>query len=231
MNFCRGNITRLGFSKWKQRWPHVKSTANTHSTSYKYIPDPHKTTALLEICKLDASRSKIQAGGISKRSTTAQEFCLCQHYSKGCKAYTINIWMRRNTKAEWFICSRSPFGLEMGEARLWGWLGRTQAELYEPSACVGGKMEPSGCHWGRPEQAFGDNSDERCCHGVQVSGLHTSKYGSGGGGHSVCQRGQMGWQETKWRWAKDARPEAFPWANETHGKRESRGEQESLLAG
>lgn len=66
--------------------------------------------------------------------------------------------------------------------RLWGWMERTQAELYEPSVCVGGKMEPSGCRWGRPEQRFGDNSDEWCCHGVQVFGLHTSKYGSWWGG-------------------------------------------------
>lgn len=147
--------------------------------------------------------------------------------------------MQTNRKAEWFACLRSRLGLDVREARLWGWMERTRAELYEPSACMGGKTEPSGCRWGRPEQAFGDNSDERCCHGVQVSGLHTSKYGSGGGGHrnhtlsvnAGREERQTGLEETKWRCAKDARPEAFLWANETHGKRESRGEQESLLAG
>lgn len=48
--------------------------------------------------------------------------------------------------------------------------------------CVGGKTEPHGCQWGRPEQALGDKSDERRCHVVNVPGLHASKYGSGGGG-------------------------------------------------
>lgn len=95
-------------------------------------------------------------------------------------------------------------GLDTEEACLWGWWGHTQAEFYDPSVRVGGKTEPSGCHWGRPEQAIGDNGDERCCHGVEASGLHTSKYGSGEvGTTTTLHLSRGGWDEMKWnemRW-------------------------------